>query len=58
MHELADIMGIQPQWFTPDEFRAATAAGRSTCTIPAYDAMSDVRDALENAVSRMKPNLY
>ena len=58
MHELAEIMGINPQWFTPEEFRAATAAGRSTCTIPACDRMSDVRDALVTAVGRMKPHLY
>lgn len=53
MHELADIMGISPEWFTAEEFRAATAAGRSTCTIPAYSGMSDVRAALVKAVESM-----
>lgn len=56
MHELADLMGISPQWFTPEEFRAATAAGRSTCTIPAYNGMSDVRMALTRAIESMKNN--
>jgi 3,5-epimerase/4-reductase len=54
MHELAELMGIQPQWFTAEEFRAATAAGRSTCTIPAYEGMSDVTTALARAIASMK----
>ena len=53
MHELAEIMGIKPEWFTPEEFKAATAAGRSTCTIPAFEGMSDIRSALTSAVERM-----
>jgi 3,5-epimerase/4-reductase len=54
MHELAELMGIQPQWFTAEEFKAATAAGRSTCTIPAYEGMSDVTAALTRAIASMK----
>jgi nucleoside-diphosphate-sugar epimerase len=53
MHELAEIMGIKPEWFTPEEFKAATAAARSTCTIPAYKGMSPLRSALAFAVERM-----
>lgn len=58
MHELAEIMGINPQWFTPEEFKAATAAGRSTCTIPAHHDMSDVKDALYNAIRNMDWQRY
>jgi dTDP-4-dehydrorhamnose reductase len=54
MHTLAQIMGIQPEWFTEEEFRSVTAAGRSTCTIPAYEGMSNVISALEAAVHKMK----
>jgi len=54
MHDLAEIMGIQPEWFTAEEFKNATAAGRSTCTIPAYEGMSDVVEALAAAVHKMK----
>ncbi len=54
MHELADLLKINPKWYTPEEFKAATAAGRSTCTIPAYDGMTDIRNALENAIASMK----
>jgi len=54
MHELADLLKIDPKWYTPEEFKAATAAGRSTCTIPAYDGMTDIRNALENAIASMK----
>lgn len=57
MHELADLMGIRPQWFTPEEFRNATAAGRSTCTIPAHEGMSDIREALVRAIEKMKLHL-
>jgi hypothetical protein len=50
-------MGIQPQWFTQEEFRAATAAGRSTCTIPAYEGMSDLKEALVRSIASMKAQL-
>lgn len=54
MHELAELMGIEPTWFTPEEFKAATAAGRSTCTIPAHENMSNIEDALRLAIANMK----
>jgi dTDP-4-dehydrorhamnose reductase len=54
MHELAEIMEITPEWFTPEEFRAATAAGRSTCTIPGTGRMRPVKEALADAVAKMK----
>lgn len=54
MHELAEIMGITPEWFTPDEFKAATAAGRSTCTIPDTGRMRPVKEALAEAVAKLK----
>lgn len=54
MHELAEIMHLDAQWFTPEEFKAATAAGRSTCVIPAYSGMRPVRDAVEEAVYKMR----
>lgn len=54
MHELAEIMGIRPQWFTPEEFANATKAGRSTCTIPAYYEMSDLRSTLTQCIENMK----
>lgn len=56
MHEFAEIFSINPEWFTPDEFIKATAAGRSTCTIPAYEKMSDVRDALTRAAHALDNN--
>lgn len=53
MHELVELLGVETQWFTPEEFKAATAASRSTCTIPAYSGMSDVKIALKNAISKL-----
>lgn len=55
MHELADMMGIEnPNWFTPEEFRAATVADRSTCVIRASTLMRPVKDALKDAIESMK----
>jgi len=54
MHEVVEIMGITPEWFTPEEFRAATAAGRSTCTIPGTGRMRPIKEALAAAVTKMK----
>lgn len=55
MHELVDMMGIKEvQWFTDEEFKNATKASRSTCTIPAYPAMRPVQVALAEAIEKMK----
>lgn len=56
MHELAEMMGLTPEWFTPEEFEAVTSAKRSTCTIPAHEMMSDVKEALAIAIYKMKNN--
>jgi dTDP-4-dehydrorhamnose reductase len=53
MHELAEMFGITPEWYTPEEFKLDTVAGRSTCTIPAYEGMSPVRDALRRAIDKL-----
>jgi dTDP-4-dehydrorhamnose reductase len=50
MKELAELMGITSDWFTEDEFKAATAAGRSNCTIPSYERMTPIKDALHKAI--------
>lgn len=56
MHELVELLGISPQWFTPEEFEQAVVAERSTCTIPAYKGMSPVRDALKSAIQTLDNN--
>jgi dTDP-4-dehydrorhamnose reductase len=56
MHELTEILGISPAWYTPEEFQAVTTAARSTCTIPAYKAMRPVREALIDAISILNNN--
>jgi dTDP-4-dehydrorhamnose reductase len=52
--EIADMMGLQPEWYTAEEFKSITAASRSNCVIPEYLDMSHTRDALENAIRRFK----
>lgn len=54
MHELASMMGVEPEWFTPEEFDNATAAGRSTCVIPAHEMMGELSEALIVAISKMR----
>jgi dTDP-4-dehydrorhamnose reductase len=54
MHELMDMFGMQVEWFTDEEFKAVTVATRSTCTIPAYACMNDVKTALRNAVTKLQ----
>lgn len=54
MHELAGLMGINPEWYTAEEFDRVTAAGRSTCVIPAHELMTDLHEALIVAISKMK----
>jgi dTDP-4-dehydrorhamnose reductase len=53
MHELADMLKINPEWYTPEEFANATAAGRSTCTIPASERMRPIKVALQDAISKL-----
>lgn len=55
--EIAEMMGIQAEWYTPEEFKSVTAASRSNCVIPEYLEMSDTRDALQNAIARFKENV-
>lgn len=50
MHELVEIMGLTPEWYTLDEFRAVTVAQRSNCVIPSYPTMRPVREALQEAL--------
>lgn len=54
MHELVDLMGIETQWFSPEEFATVTKAKRSNCVIPSYPEMSDVKTALYNAIQQLK----
>jgi dTDP-4-dehydrorhamnose reductase len=54
MHEIADMLKINPRWFTAEEFKAVTAAGRSNCTIPPHPKMRPVHEALQEAISKLK----
>jgi dTDP-4-dehydrorhamnose reductase len=54
MHELAALMGVEPEWYTPEQFKADTACARSTCTIPGHRLMRPVKEALADAIAKMK----
>lgn len=51
MHDIVRIFKLDPEWFTVEEFRAATACGRSNCVIPSHPKMPSVLDRLELAAS-------
>jgi dTDP-4-dehydrorhamnose reductase len=53
MRELADMMDLNPKWFTEDEFARATRAGRSTCVIPANERMSPLSAVLKKSINRL-----
>ena len=56
MQQVVDIFNLTPQWFTTEEFRAATACGRSNCIIPSYHKMPHVIDRLKLAASYLLDN--
>lgn len=54
MQEVIELLGVKAEFYSPDEFKKVTTAGRSTCTIPSYERMSPVIDALKNAINKMR----
>jgi dTDP-4-dehydrorhamnose reductase len=54
MHELVELFGITPEWYTQEEFENATACKRSTCVIPSSGLMRPIRDALKDAISSLE----
>jgi hypothetical protein len=53
---LAELLDIQPTWYTPEEFTKDTVAKRSNCTIPAHEKMSSLEEALRNAIKGLQNN--
>ena len=53
MHELTELMGITPEFYSKDEFFSHVKTGRSTCVIPCNVVMTDVRTALKKAILNM-----
>ena len=56
-HDIVEMMGIEAEWFTDEEFKHATAARRSNCVIPAYEKMSPVAFALSKRIAEFKEQL-
>ena len=53
-HEIAEILGLNPQWYTAEEFKSVTAAARSNCTIPDSGRMQPVKTALIEAAAKFR----
>jgi dTDP-4-dehydrorhamnose reductase len=53
MHELVELLGITPSWFTAEEFKDATIASRSNCVIPSYESMRPIKEALQEAIDTL-----
>ena len=56
-HEIADMMGLDCDWYTKEEFLGVTTARRSNCVIPAYERMSPVKIALAKRIELFKETL-
>jgi dTDP-4-dehydrorhamnose reductase len=56
-HEIADMMELNCDWWTTEEFKQVTTARRSNCVIPAYERMSPVKVALTRRIAQFKENL-
>lgn len=54
MHRLVELLGIDVSWFTEEEFKHVTKAGRSTCVIPSFEKMSPIEVALQKRISTLK----
>lgn len=55
--EIVRMMGIEAQWYTPEEFASVTTARRSNCVIPAFERMTPVEISLERAIEKFKRTL-
>lgn len=53
MQELVELLGIEADWYSPEEFKKDTAAGRSTCSIPSHITMRPITDALKDAIGSL-----
>lgn len=56
MQQIVNMLKLTPQWFTTEEFRAATACVRSNCVIPSYYKMPPVAQRLELAIHQLLKN--
>jgi hypothetical protein len=56
-HEITDMMGLDCDWYTKEEFVGVTTARRSNCVIPAYERMSPVKIALAKRIEIFKETL-
>jgi dTDP-4-dehydrorhamnose reductase len=50
-HDIAELLGLNAEWFSDEEFKAATLARRSNCVIPSYQGMGNTFDALKRAIN-------
>lgn len=52
MVDIANILNIQPKWFSKSEFLAHTKCIRSTCVIPSYEKMRSLDIAFHEAIRK------
>ena len=56
-HEIAEMMELQCDWWTADEFKTVAVARRSNCVIPSYEEMSPVKLALLRRINQFRETL-
>lgn len=55
MKRITELMGLTDvNWYTEEEFKSATKAGRSNCVIPSSALMSSVEESLVNTIKNWK----
>ena len=59
--EIADMMGLQKEWFTEEEFKAVTKAPRSNCVLNTDKLskiyqMTPVKESLEKTIKKYEKN--
>lgn len=50
MKDLAEMMGIKPVWWNKSDWEKTIKAKRSTCVIPPYKQMSELKISLKKAI--------
>ena len=56
-HEIAEMMELQCDWWTADEFKTVALARRSNCVIPSHEEMSPVKAALLKRINQFRETL-
>jgi UDP-glucose 4,6-dehydratase len=55
-HNIAELMNLDTEWYSDEEFKEITLARRSNCIIPADSRMSDSIESLKRCIIKFQSN--